>query len=232
MAFRKRFFYKVMKGLLKRYLVFVLGLYFLSVGIVLIVKSSLGTTPISCLNYVVSINTPLTLGSATFLFNVLLIFIQFLLIRGNNERKDRIEILLQIPFSFLFGAFIDVNMHLLADVGMSGYAGCLSILAVGLLFQSVGVVLELKPNVAIMSAEGVVKYASRRYNKDFGRLKVGFDVLLVLSAVLVSVLMAGRIDGVREGTLIAAVFTGYAVSFLSRKVMTRANLHRITSLGR
>lgn len=47
-----------MKGLFKRYLVFVLGLYFLSVGIVLIVESSLGTTPISCLNYVVSINTP------------------------------------------------------------------------------------------------------------------------------------------------------------------------------
>lgn len=99
-----------MKNILFRYLTFIAGLFFLSAGISLIVKSALGTTPISCLNYVVSINTPLTLGSATFLFNVGLIFIEFLLLRGRNSRKDTVEVLLQIPFSFLFGAFIDFNM--------------------------------------------------------------------------------------------------------------------------
>ena len=36
-------------SLIKRYLVFILGLYFLAMGIVLIVHSALGTTPISVL---------------------------------------------------------------------------------------------------------------------------------------------------------------------------------------
>lgn len=36
-----------MKSIIKRYLVFVLGLYFLAAGVVLIVRSALGTTPIS-----------------------------------------------------------------------------------------------------------------------------------------------------------------------------------------
>ena len=36
-----------MKDVFKRYLVFVIGLYFLAAGIVLIVRSALGTTPIS-----------------------------------------------------------------------------------------------------------------------------------------------------------------------------------------
>lgn len=49
-------------NLIKRYLVFISGLYFLAMGIVLIVHSGLGTTPISSLNYVCSINTPLTLA--------------------------------------------------------------------------------------------------------------------------------------------------------------------------
>ena len=45
------------KELLKKYSVFILGLYFLAVGIVLIVRSALGTTPISSVNYVLSLNT-------------------------------------------------------------------------------------------------------------------------------------------------------------------------------
>ena len=39
------------------------------------------------------------------------------------------------------------------------------------LVQSIGVVLELKPRVAMMSAEAFVKYASRHYNKEFGKFQ-------------------------------------------------------------
>ena len=49
----------------ERYLVFVAGLYFLAAGVVLIVRSALGTTPISSVNYVMSLNTPLTHGTCT-----------------------------------------------------------------------------------------------------------------------------------------------------------------------
>ncbi len=44
------------KTILKKYLVFVIGLYFLAAGIVLIIHSALGTTPISSVNYVLSLN--------------------------------------------------------------------------------------------------------------------------------------------------------------------------------
>ena len=59
-----------MKDVFKRYLVFVIGLYFLAAGIVLIVRSALGTTPISSVNYVLSLNSPLSLGTCTFLINI------------------------------------------------------------------------------------------------------------------------------------------------------------------
>lgn len=49
------------ESLIKRYLVFIAGLYFLAMGISLIVHSSLGTTPISSMNYVLSINTSLSI---------------------------------------------------------------------------------------------------------------------------------------------------------------------------
>lgn len=219
-----------MKNLLKRYAVFSLGLYFLSMGIVLIVRSTLGTTPISSVNYVVSTLTPLSLGTCTFIINMLLIAGQFWLIRGRRSRRDTVEILLQIPFSFLFSAFIDLNMLLTADIRPDGYPVMLALLGAGCLVQALGVVLEIKPGVAMMSAEAFVRYASRRYNKEFGRFKVMFDVTLVSMAILISLLFTASVIGVREGPVVAAVATGYIVTFLNCRVITRSNLRRLRAL--
>lgn len=221
----------MIKTIILRYLTFIAGLYFLSLGIVLIVASTLGTTPISSVNYVVTLHTPITLGTATFLINVLLIAGQFWLIRsGLGTRKDRIEILLQLPFSLVFSIFIDINMAFIGSIEPTSYPMALAMLGAGCLSQATGVVLELKPNVAIMSAEGFVKYAARRYNKDFGRLKVIFDVVLVSSALLLGITCSGHIEGVREGTVIAALSTGFIVSFLSRHVFTRTALRHFPFL--
>ena len=77
----------------------------------------------------------------------------------------------------------------------------------------------------MMSAEGFVKYASRSCNKEFGKFKVYFDVTLVTSAVL-----SQRVEGVREGSIIAACITGYLVSFLNQKIMTQKTLHKLRSI--
>ena len=118
MKFAKiKFIYDMEKeSLIKRYLVFIAGLYFLAMGISLIVHSSLGTTPISSMNYVLSINTSLSLGTWTFIVNLLMIIIQLWLASGKYGTRKDIEILLQIPFSFIFSAFIDLNMILIHNL--------------------------------------------------------------------------------------------------------------------
>ena len=216
-----------MKEIFKRYLVFVIGLYFLAAGIVLIIRSALGTTPISSINYVLSLNSPLSLGTCTFISNMVLNLGQFWLIRKNRTRQDIIEILLQLPFSFIFSAFIDFNMMLTSELHPANYGMSIALLLTGCMVQSIGVVLELKPKVAMMSAEAFVKYASRHYNKEFGKFKVYFDITLVTLAVILSLLLTQGIQGVREGSLIAACITGYIVSFLNQKIMTRKTLHRL-----
>lgn len=218
-----------MRDLFKRYLVFILGIYFLALGVVLFVISSLGTTPISSINYILSLHFPLTLGMATFVFNMTLILVEFWLVRGIGTRKDVIEILIQIPVSFLLGAFMDMNMHLLSWIHITHYGQSLLLLAMGCVIQSLGVVLEIKPNVAAMSAEGVVKYASRRYHREFGKTKVVFDIMLVSIAAVLSFSLSGHIEGLREGTVVAALCTGYIVSFLSLHVITRRNFELIKS---
>ena len=57
-------------------------------------------------------------------------------------------------------------MALAEDLHPSNYITSIALLLLGCLIQSIGVVLEIKPQVAMMSAEGFVNYAARRYNKE------------------------------------------------------------------
>ena len=94
---------------LKRYIVFLIGLFINSLGVSLVTKADLGTSPISSVPYVLSLNFPFTLGQFTIAFSLLLILIQLLILR----RNFKMEHLLQIPISILFGYFIDLTMMLL-----------------------------------------------------------------------------------------------------------------------
>lgn len=216
-----------MKNWIIRYAVFIIGLYFLTLGVVLIIRSSLGTSPISSFSYVLSLNTPLTLGMATFILNMILIAGQFWFLRGLGTRRDYMEIMMQIPFSLLFSAFLDFNMFLFKGMVPGSYAGSFAILAVGCLVQAFGVVLEMKPNVVAMSGEGFVKYAARRFNKDFGRVKVMVDVGLVLLAVVTSLVMAHKIIGVREGTVVAALGVGLLVTQINTRLIGKIPVRKI-----
>lgn len=205
-----------MTDLIKRYLTFTFGLYVLTLGVVMIIKASLGTSPISSFTYVLSLHTPMTVGVATILLNLFLIAGEFWFIRDRMNRKDVVEILMQLPFSLLFGLFLDFNMWLLADAEPSGYLLCVAMLVAGCMVQAAGVFLEIKPDVVKMSAEGFVNYASSRYRMDFGKVKIMFDIVLVLLAVATSFYFVRGVEGVREGTIVSAISVGTLVTLINR----------------
>ena len=102
---------------LKRYIVFLIGLFINSLGVSLITKANLGTSPISSIPYVLSLNFPFTLGQFTIAFSLLLILIQLIILRRNFKTEH----LLQIPISILFGYFIDLTMVMLFFVNPQSY---------------------------------------------------------------------------------------------------------------
>ena len=91
---------------LKRYIIFLIGLFINSLGVSLITKAALGTSPISSIPYVLSLIFPFTLGQFTIYFSVLLVVLQLLILR----RKFKVEHLLQIPISIAFGYFINPQL--------------------------------------------------------------------------------------------------------------------------
>ena len=105
------------KQVLNNYSILIIGLFIMSFGVALSVRSNLGTTPISCIPYVLSFKFPLSLGTITILFNTLFIIIQILILRSKFPKIQ----LLQIIVNFIFGYFIDFSLYLTINIIPTSY---------------------------------------------------------------------------------------------------------------
>lgn len=193
------------KELVKRYAIFLLGLYINSLGISFITKASLGTSPISSVPYVLSLGFVPTLGQFTVAFNLLLIALQILIL-GKRFKKSS---LLQIPVTVLFGCFIDWSMALLFWVKPEIYLIQILYLAAGCAVLGFGVYLEVAADVVMLPGEAFVKAVTLRFQTDFGLTKVCFDASMAGSAAVISLLLFHQLRGVREGTIMAALAVGF-----------------------
>lgn len=188
-----------------RYIIFLIGLFVNSLGVSLITKANLGTSPISSIPYVLSLNFPLTLGNFTIIFSLLLIFLQLLILRKNFKP----EYYLQIPVSILFGYFIDFTMILMAFVQPESYPSKIIYLLIGCVILGFGVYIEVLADVVMLPGESFVRAIVQTWNREFGSTKVCFDVSMAVIAAVLSFVLAHRLDGVREGTVIAALLVGF-----------------------
>jgi len=204
---------------LKRYIIFFIGLYINSLGVALITKASLGTSPISSIPYVLSLNFPFTLGNFTIFFSLFLIFLQLLILRKNFK----LEHFLQIPISVLFGYFIDWSMILLGFVNPHLYLMKLIYLLIGCLILGFGVYTEVLANVAMLPGESFVRAIVMTWHTEFGVTKICFDVSMAVIAGVLSFVFAGKLDGVREGTIIAALLVGFVEPMLFTESQTAEN---------
>lgn len=190
---------------LKRYLLFLAGLFVNALGVSLVTKASLGTSPISSIPYVLSLNYPLTLGNFTIIFSIFLILLQLLILRKNFK----IENVLQIPVSIAFGYFIDLTMYMFFWVDPQNYVVKLISLLAGCVVLGFGVYMEVLADVVMLPGESFVRVIVQTWNTNFGTTKIIFDSSMTIMAGVLSVLFFGKLNGVREGTIMAALLVGF-----------------------
>ena len=199
---------------LKRYLIFLVGLFVNSLGVSLVTKANLGTSPISSIPYVLSLNFPFTLGNFTIFFSIFLIVLQLIILRKNFK----LEHILQIPVSIIFGYFIDFAMILLSWVNPEEYLMKIVYLLIGCLILGVGVYMEVLADVVMLPGESFVRAIVLIWKTNFGTTKICFDVSMSVIAAVLSFVFAGRLAGVREGTVIAALLVGFIARLIGKKL--------------
>ncbi|MDD3220673.1 MAG: cytidylate kinase family protein [Lachnospiraceae bacterium] len=203
------------RELCKRYFVFLIGLFISSFGVSFVTKAALGTSPISSIPYVLSLDLPWTLGEFTIVFSVLLIILQIVILGRNFQKVS----LLQIPVSILFGYFIDLSMLLLVWLNPQQWVSKFLALFIGCVILAFGVYIEVIANVVMLPGEAFVKAVTVRFHTDFGTTKVCFDASMTVIAGVLSLVLFHALQGVGIGTIIAALIVGFIAKFFGRILM-------------
>lgn len=197
--------------MIKRYILCIVSLFFSALGVAFTKHAELGVSPISSVANVMSCRyVALSLGTWLIIWNCILILGQIVILRSKFQWIQ----LLQIPLSFLFGMFTDFGVWMVSNIPVNSYFMKLLLIIVGIIILGFGISLSVIANVIMNSGEAFVKAISDTIQKEFGNIKVIFDVSCVALAFVLSLFLFDfRIVGIREGTILTAVFTGFVVKF-------------------
>jgi len=201
-----------MKALATRLTMFVLGLFILSYGVALAIRSSLGVSPISSFPVAISKVTGMTVGRITIFFYLALVVAQIIILRKDFKVKN----LLQIAFSSVFGFFTDSALSVTAVLAPQSYIIKLLFLLTSVFLMGLAVFMLLVADIVNNSPEALCKAISDKYSIDFAKVKIWFDLSCVAASATISLVFFGNIGLIREGTIIGALFIGKIGGFFYR----------------
>lgn len=123
---------------------------------------------------------------------------------------------MQIAVAVVFGLLIDLCGLLLEPIVPGNYAVKWLLCAGGIVFVALGVSIEVAANLVPTAGEGLVLAICQVTPFKFGNMKVALDVTLVVLSVAAGFIFLGRLEGVREGTVAAALLVGQVSKLFSR----------------
>ncbi len=185
------------------------GIAVMALGIDVVVKANLGNSPISAFPYVMSHVTPnISFGTLMLLWQCFLVLLQIVILR----RDFRLVDLLQIPISVFFGVCIDAFAAVIAPITLPNLMSSWACLLIGMAILALGVTMTVISATVMNCGEAVVQAVVKKTGIRFGTMKVIFDVSCAVAAAALGLLCLGHLEGVREGTVVCAVFTGLLVN--------------------
>lgn len=201
--------------LAKRLFVYLLGLTLIGFGSNIAINSQLGISPVNSIPLVLSLKFSFfTKGNwATVIFCVF-ILIQLLILWKEFKWYYVFQILVSIVFGWLFDA-TTIPAKICFPV-VDNYLLRLLYIITSLVVIALGVMLYLESNIMSMPAEGVALAVSKRTKWTVPTCKMLFDATVTVIAVTLSLIFFHSLEGVREGTVIAALGVGFVMKPISK----------------
>lgn len=209
-----------------RYGIFLIGLFFASLGVTFSTKAGLGTSPVSSIPYSISLVSSLfTFGGWLNLLSILQIAVQVILLRKNCHPA---EIVIQTILAFVYGYLTNFSCRLLQGLTVETYGAQLLFLTVSCFVLAFGIWVQLKADVAMLPGEAMNRAISQVTGCRYENVKIFFDIAYIAVAAAIGMCCLGRLEGVREGSIIAAIGVGSIIklyhnifAFITKKVVHR-----------
>ncbi len=189
---------------------FLLGLYVMSLGVVLSVKSDMGTSPISSLPLVISLATGFSLGTTLMVVHSVFILIQCFIVR---DRKSILLTLIQVPVTLGLSIFTDINVVFLDWLTPNGIVWESVIMVLSSILIGLGIAWEIDSNVSMVADDGLVWRIHLVTGVKINAIITIFYAAFVSVAIVISYLEFGSIVGVGIGTVFLAFTVGIFAQF-------------------
>lgn len=199
---------------LRRAGIFTLGMFIMAFGIAISIRANLGTGPVISLPTVLSFALPWSVGTLSIIFNLVMMALSLLISLIARKRFPPFQ-LMQIPAAVLFGFFIDFSMSLTPWVAPGNYLMQWVYVVISVIIIALGVHIEMKPRFTYIPADGVVALLAMVTPVRVSTLKMIFDWSLVIISTILSLILLGGLEGVREGTIFAAFGVGFTMKIIA-----------------
>jgi uncharacterized membrane protein YczE len=205
-------------SILKRYSISTLGLILVALGVGISIKSNLGIAPPSCPPTILSLKwSAISIGTFTWMMHIVFILAQWAILGKRFEWRY----LMQLPAAFVFGYMCDASIWLFNAIQApaTNYLVQILLSLAAVVITAIGIKLEVVGDGWILAGDKIVAVISEATRTPFSRVKVLFDVALVVITATFSYFAFGLLDGngftvvIREGTLILAILTGICMRF-------------------
>lgn len=207
----------------KTLVVYLLGHIVLAFGVCLNTKTMLGVSPVVSVAYNISLIWRVPIGQSTFVYYLILIGIQFLLLW---RRFDRFQVF-QVLAGFLGSFFLQIFDGLVSVPNQLMWR--LLALGGGVLLTGIGASLTVAMKILPNPADALAHTIGTVCHKNFGFGKNILDLICISISLSIGFLFTGGLLGIGLGTLVAVFMTGRVIACVhpwSERLYNRLNVQK------
>lgn len=199
----------------KRVLIYSIGLFLLALGVGFSIQADLGVSPVSSLPYALALIVPWSVGTMTFVANMLYILLQKLL--GTTVTwKDWC---VQIIISLVFAVFMDSALAIITTIlpPAQGYVMRFFYVGISLMIIACALLFYFTAKLPLLAYDGLTYAISERFSIPFSKAKISGDLMNVAVSVIICLFYLRSLGSIGIGTFIVAYGIGkIAGIFLKR----------------
>lgn len=187
-----------------------IGIFFSSLGVSFSMKSNLGTTPVGICPAVFSEPLKITTGTAMGILLIILLIVQIIILKKEFPPFQ----VLQLASAFVYSFSVDLATYIISVFPNEALWQKVTYCTLGIVFLSFGVFIMVRTNFLMLPQDAVINVISKKYNREYGKVKIVFDIILTVIAIVGSLVLYGRFVHIGLGTIAAAVFVGIIIGKL------------------
>ena len=168
-------------------------------------KKSVGASSAQALCGVALVNHTLTFGWWLNMWSVVQIAVQIAILR---RKCKPVEIIIQTVLAFVYGYLTDFSCKLISGLQADSYIMQFAFMILSCFVLGFGIWIQFKGGVAMLPGEAMNRAISEVTGIKYENIKIFFDVLYIIAAAVICLVFVGKLEGVREGSIIAAILIG------------------------